>query len=455
MDRRWDESFGTHLARLRHASGLTQEQLADRAELSVRAISSLECGARNPRRLTLDRLAAALDLTLAQRRELGAAAARERRRATPAAVLPFAGVSVPFVGRTTELAALRAHVNGEGPPILAYTGVAGIGKSRMLMEAVTLGAEAGIPVLAAAGRRRADPYAPIADALADHVRRTPASVLVGQVRGCVGLDVVLPELVGRVPVSPAHQAGRLAIEAVGRFLDNVAERRRLLLVLDDAQWAQPEAAELLAHLVRRSWPRTRVVLACRAGAVPPGALLGQYVADLARSRLIHGHRLTPLPDNQADQLVRATSGRLDSATRAEILRRAGGLPLFLVELAQAGPGGGDELPWHLRLVAMQQLAGIPEPVLALLRRMALAGETVRAEDLAQDGLPVEQVLDHLEVARRFAVVGETRQGFGFRHPLVQEVLAGSLGPNRRRLWRRDLRHGHLGTRRPPARVSPA
>ncbi len=58
----WEESFGAHLARLRHRAGLTQEELAHRAELSVRAISSLECGNRLPRRLTVHRLAAARDL---------------------------------------------------------------------------------------------------------------------------------------------------------------------------------------------------------------------------------------------------------------------------------------------------------------------------------------------------------------------------------------------------------
>jgi transcriptional regulator with XRE-family HTH domain len=460
VNKRWDESFGTHLAWLRRAAGLTQEQLADRAELSVRAISSLECGARLPRRLTLDRLSAALDLTLAQRGELTAAAAKERRRGTPHAVLPFAGLAVPFVGRGAELAELRAHLDGDGPPVLIYTGVAGIGKSRMLAEAVTVGTRSGLPVLAAAGRRRGDRYAPIADALADHVRRTPHNTLVAQVRGCAGLDLVLPELAGRVPRLPAQQERRLVMEAVGRFLDNIADRRRLLLVLDDVQWAEPEAAELLAHLVRRGWPRTRVVLSCRAGVLAPDGLLGQYVADLARARLVRGRRLAPLPPAEADRLVTVTAGTgnepLAAATRARILRRSGGLPLFLVELTQAARHGAGELPWHLRLTAMQQLAEVPEPVVRLLRRLAATGPCVRPEELAQQHLPIEEVLDLLEVASRFAVLEETRQGFAFRHPLVREVLAGSLGPSRRRLWRREPARSHVaaGRRRTVIASSP-
>jgi hypothetical protein len=246
------------------------------------------------------------------------------------------------------------------------------------------------------------------------------------------------------------------MEAVGRFLDNIADRRRLLLVLDDVQWAEPEAAELLAHLVRRAWPRLRVVLACRAGVVAPGGLLGQYLADFARARMIRGRRLAPLPPADADRLITAAAAgtvELDAAARARILGRAGGLPLFLVELTQAARFGARDLPWHLRLTAMQQLAEMPEPVVRLLRRMAVAGSCVRAEDLVHPHLPVDEVLDQLEMARRFAVLEETRQGFAFRHPLVREVLAGSLGPSRRRLWRRTpARHVTPGPRRLPSRV---
>jgi transcriptional regulator with XRE-family HTH domain len=444
--RDWDESFGALLARLRHAAGFTQEQLADRADLSVRAISSLECGARHPRRLTLDRLATALDLTLAQRAELKAAAADGRRRDAPiGGLLPFADPGGPIVGRHTELAELRAHLAGAGPVALTYDGESGIGKSRLLTEAIALATRAGVPVLAGAGRRGADPYGPIVEALADHVRRTPPAALAAQLRGCVGLDLLLPELAGRVPPVPGYQERRLAFDAVGRLLDNVAGPGRLLLVLDDLQWAGPEAAQLLAYLVRRGWSYLRVVIACRPGDLAPPGPLGEVAAELARLHLLHGRRLAPLPPADADALVTATAGGvpLPAAQRARILRRAGGLPLFLVELTRSALAGAD-LPWHLRLAVVHQLALLPEPVVRLLRRMAMTGPTVAVEELLGPQLPAEQVLDQLDTARRHRIVDETRHGFRFRYPLVREVLATGLGPSRRRLWRLAGQPGGTG-----------
>jgi transcriptional regulator with XRE-family HTH domain len=52
---------GRNALRLRHAIGLTQEQLAERSGLSQQYISGLESGQRNPTVLTLFELATALN----------------------------------------------------------------------------------------------------------------------------------------------------------------------------------------------------------------------------------------------------------------------------------------------------------------------------------------------------------------------------------------------------------
>src|SRR5690242_14295443 len=205
---------------------MTQERLADRSGLSVRAISSLECGERHPRRYTLERLAQALGLTAEQRAVLVAAAGRDRRRAPVVPALATVAPSgAPLVGRAAEVAEVRSHLAGVGPPVLAYAGAPGMGKSRLLAEAVAIAADWGVPVLAAVARRGDDGYAPFAQALADHIRRTSAGVLSARLRDCAGLDFVLPELAGRVrPLSATtpDQARRLGFDAAVRFVDAVA-----------------------------------------------------------------------------------------------------------------------------------------------------------------------------------------------------------------------------------------
>src|SRR5215831_14539607 len=98
------QRFGELLKRYRMAAGLTQEELAERAGLSVQAIAALERGARrSPRRDTMALLAQALALSPAERSLLEAA----RRHSAPP---PSAHggpsrthTSPPLVGRAHEL----------------------------------------------------------------------------------------------------------------------------------------------------------------------------------------------------------------------------------------------------------------------------------------------------------------------------------------------------------------
>src|SRR6185369_15000530 len=108
---------------------------------------------------------------------------------------------------------------------------------------------------------------------------------------------------------------------------------------------------------------------------------------------------------------------LGPAVRQGIVRRSAGLPLFLVELARAG---GDALPANLRIAVRQQLADLPEPAAAALRRIASADVAVPIEALAAgaaDAAATERLLDALEAAVRRRILEDTTHGFRFRHPV--------------------------------------
>src|SRR5947209_19999198 len=67
VGREESSSFGSLLLRHRRAAGLTQEELAEQAGLSVRAISDIERSVRRPRRDTAELLLAALQLSPEER----------------------------------------------------------------------------------------------------------------------------------------------------------------------------------------------------------------------------------------------------------------------------------------------------------------------------------------------------------------------------------------------------
>ncbi|MFC5176508.1 ATP-binding protein [Nocardioides taihuensis] len=125
------ETFAARLRRLREAAGLTQEELADRAGLSSKAVSLLERGERTkPYPHTVSSLADALGLPEDERAALVAAARGRTASATRAA--SYAGMPpTPLLGREQLLHEIAVLLQAGETRLLTLTGPGGVGKTRL------------------------------------------------------------------------------------------------------------------------------------------------------------------------------------------------------------------------------------------------------------------------------------------------------------------------------------
>ena len=139
----------------------------------------------------------------------------------------------------------------------------------------------------------------------------------------------------------------------------------LVLVLDDAHWADPLSRELLESLVRRP-PRGPhlLVVAARPGALADGVLGAARSA--ARSTTVL--ELAPLDRAAADQLIGTDRPAED---RARIFESSGGNPLLLEELAK---GDAAAVPRGVVAAVSLELATLGEDALALVRAGSVLGD---------------------------------------------------------------------------------
>ncbi len=318
-------AFGSLLRRHRLAARLTQEELAERSGLSVRAIANAESGRTGrPHRNSVRLLAKALGLAEQQRAELAASA----RGHWDAADVPDAPVprQLPaavrcFTGRHLELATmteLARRPTGAQSPVLitAIGGTAGVGKTALAIQwahRVAGQFPDGQLYVNLRGYDTAEPVAAV-DALAGFLT-------------ALGLSG---------PQIPADTQERAAAYR------SLLAGRRMLVVLDNAR----EPGQ-----VRPLLPGTPGCLA----VVTSRDMLAGLVARDGAVRL----ELDALPLQDAVALLRELIGSPVDAEPEAAARLAGlccRLPLTLrvaAELAAARPGPltalADELDGHSRL----------------------------------------------------------------------------------------------------------
>ena len=199
------EELGDLLRRHRTESGLTQEELAERAAISARTVSDIERGLRNTvYRDTARRLADALDLEAPDREAFEKAARRGAvRRASRPSGNPIEVGAIQsrlpspltrLIGRDDDLRAILAGLRTAEIRVLTIVGPGGIGKTRLAIEAanqsqvdfadgaifvpLAVTRDPGlVPSLIARELRLTAVRKPIAEALRDHLREREALVV--------------------------------------------------------------------------------------------------------------------------------------------------------------------------------------------------------------------------------------------------------------------------------------
>jgi DNA-binding CsgD family transcriptional regulator len=340
-------------------------------------------------------------------------------------------------------AAVAAAADGRASLVLVE-GPAGIGKSRLLAEARTLGEEYDLAVRSARG--------------GELERDFPFGVVRQLFEAQLATDTERLRLLsgaaeGAAPVF-GHGAGNADLPNEGLFARlyglywltvSLSSERPLLLAVDDLHWCDAASLRFLAYLARRVEDLPVLLVASMRSS---DADANQAILEELRSEP-HAQVLTPGPLTSAAvaDVVRERLGDgVDSAFAEACHASTGGNPLLLNELLKALVADGvSPDAAHVDVVAELGPRAASRAVLLRLARLSPeAVQVARAIAVLGDGAEFEAVagLAELEALPVAAATRELVQAeilraeppLGFVHALVQAAVYHDLAPGERELY---------------------
>ncbi len=350
-------------------------------------------------------------------------------------------VSPVFVGRETELTVLASAFDdaAAGTPRTVLLGAeAGGGKTRLTGELAArvrdraLVLAGGCVELSAAGL----PYAPFTAALRELVRQRGAAAVTALLGGDGAGDLarLLPEF-GAPPagIDPDTARARL-FELLLTLLEHLADRRPLLLVVEDMHWADRSTRDLLSFLAGNlRHAAVLLVVTFRSDELHRTHPLRSLLAELERLDGVTRLELPRLTRRQVAAQLEGILGRPpEPAVASAVYRRAAGIPLFTEALLNPGGTLDTGLRGSLRDLLLRAVEELPDQAQQVLRAAAVGGARVGHALLSA----VTEVDDATLTAALRPAVGANvmvsdAEGYAFRHELIREALRDDLLPGER------------------------
>jgi predicted ATPase/class 3 adenylate cyclase len=292
----------------------------------------------------------------------------------------------PFVGRQEELRLLRDTfercVAERACRLVTVLGVAGIGKSRLVREALEeIKTGAGIVVGRCPPYGEGITYLPLLD-IARQLAPAGQADLTALVEGEDEADLIADRVAGAVGLSTTSAPTAETNWAVRKLFEALARHRPLVVVLDDLHWAEPTFLDLVEHVVGSTRDAPLMVVCLARPELLDARPAWQSPSDNATMV-----RLEPLAESEAAALLeRALRARVvDEQAGRRALEAAEGNPLFLEQLLaiQAEHGEQLDIPPTVQAVLAARIDRLPPPERTVAQRASVQGRAFSRRALAE------------------------------------------------------------------------
>jgi DNA-binding NarL/FixJ family response regulator len=327
--------------------------------------------------------------------------------------------------------ALDSAVAGHGEALLVEA-EAGLGKTRLLQEARALAIAAGAEVFSArAGELERDfPFAVVRQLLGPRLRQASGEELDALFDGAEAAKGVLG-LVDDAPPSDTFAV----LHALYWVVAALAERRPLLVVIDDVHLADAGSIDWLAFILPRLDELSMSLLLARRSDEAESPGLARVVGDPS----VESISPAPLSIEATATLIEASLGTRPEPTFTSVCDEiTGGNPFLVTELgreladqgieprAESSDTARDLAPQRVAQMVLGRIARMPPEAGAIARSVAILGdgcELIFATELA--GVELGTGRKATDLLRRTAIL-DPGESLRFVHPLVRNAIYADI-----------------------------
>jgi ATP/maltotriose-dependent transcriptional regulator MalT len=338
-----------------------------------------------------------------------------------------------IVGRIHELDRLGVAFSA-APGAVLIGGEAGVGKTRLINEFVGRVRQNARVLVGGCLELGSDglPFAPFTAALRQLVREIGingvAELLPGATTG--GLARLLPEFGEPEGDSTSGEVRARLFELVLTLLERLAEPSPLVLVIEDAHWADRSTRDLLSFLIRNLGGSVFILVTYRLDELHRTHPLRPLLAELDRVDRVGRLELGRLSRREVAELVQDFLKREPEPRLVDkVYERSQGNPLFVEALLGCDGKLVSELPESLRDLLLANMQKLPEDTQDLLRVASGSGVHIEHALLASvsglDDAALTRLLRPAVAANVLTVEGD---GYCFRHALIREAIHDDLLP---------------------------
>ncbi|MQA27679.1 MAG: AAA family ATPase, partial [Micromonosporaceae bacterium] len=365
------------------------------------------------------------------------------------------GSGIPLVARRVELRTLhealrRARAGQSGGLLLS--GDAGVGKSRLLTELLTIARDEGAAVVTGRCLDTAEaslPYLPFAEAVRQLAEHDPELII-----GHPALRRLLPEHHPRAAAgADDHEMGQLQLfDALHSALGHFAAKQPTVLAIEDLHWADRSSRDLLAFLLSRlSGQRLLVVGTFRSDDLHRRHPLRPLLAELVRLPAVERLHLEPFSPADAHRFVRSLAEQtLPEDVVRDIAERSEGNAFVAEELISAST---SDVPHELAQVLLARVERLSPATQHAVRLASVVGRRFSHQVLsAAAEAPAEELEPALReaVAHNVLVAEDSAEAYAFRHALLREAVYTDLLPGERSRLHRQVANALAGDESPGA-----